>query len=998
MADNGRAAPRLEPQRRVPLDPRWWSANERERRRLARGEKKLGKAAARAEKQAGPTREALEAQFDADIAEARSRARNDKLTDEENKAGNDDVIRLKKEKERALARVDNAVQSDLDRKRTALREGASQRIDARDEARRAFGKRVGNIGKGGVAGLGVSAIGYGAFRLGEWATDQEYRNQAGENLAGRALELAERRAGGEELSSEDEEFLRSRMTAEELGELEAIASQPGPVERIGDALTEPLFPETEQKVTDWLHEPMGMEAVNRARARVGDFLFEPGFGFGNDPRAPRFSDRPPARPEGLGEPPAMAGLIPEPAPAPAPASEAAGPRPDGAAFTDDPATMLHPAGETGSYADALDDEAAFLQEQGYQGADTAVDRGAAALGLNEGATGKIDEIQSMAAGETAPGPIFSPTAERAWEEAMLVPGLARAMGWNTDEPSALTDQATGSYMMGQDLWNMGRATPQLGPLFREAGEEKTAGAQVSPAEQARIAEQRELDMADLAEPQLPTGTGAHMLSELSPEARDPQQIEEAIRGFEGQPASTPDAARLVPEPEPAARIVQPDAARLVPAEGAGLGDMGGAPNNDVDAAVENLRRADEVTNPRGQLPVDETPIEQPVDGPRGNPFSMAVEAEEAGGQPAAVLRPEGYEDPTDWRDIGQMGMDAFRRGSEVLSTPGRAIGEFLLDKPGDENSALEEGRDLVGSAIDEYGPALGNRFGELRDSFASGGIEGAFSDIGDTRAGEIYRAGAEITSWPARKGIEWVQDKFNGGEAEAAPEEVPEEEPVPAPGTGDMPEKAGINEPAAPPPGTPAGQAIVDALSQGYQEASLADDAEAAEEELNWIQRQMRDRFGWDEKERAQVVKMLAAAGSTMATTPGNAMQGISAGAGAAADAMAEDAKLQYEYDQDAYERQRQAHEDRRQAAMDALTERKTEAQIREIEAKLEEANVPEHLRDALAIQELTQFYMSEEGGGLPKEEAQKWAFSTAGKRDPNGSSGFDWASIAAGG
>jgi hypothetical protein len=118
------------------------------------------------------------------------------------------------------------------------------------------------------------------------------------------------------------------------------------------------------------------------------------------------------------------------------------------------------------------------------------------------------------------------------------------------------------------------------------------------------------------------------------------------------------------------------------------------------------------------------------------------------------------------------------------------------------------------------------------------------------------------------------------------------------------------------PSGRPAPGAVGDLnTSRERGAAGLAEDAEAAEEELNWINRQMRDKLGMtDASERAKAAEALVSFGSTLLASKGDTWQaigeGLQAGLGsvtaandeekaalaAQQDAMLEDARWRAEF------------------------------------------------------------------------------------------------------
>jgi hypothetical protein len=88
--------------------------------------------------------------------------------------------------------------------------------------------------------------------------------------------------------------------------------------------------------------------------------------------------------------------------------------------------------------------------------------------------------------------------------------------------------------------------------------------------------------------------------------------------------------------------------------------------------------------------------------------------------------------------------------------------------------------------------------------------------------------------------------------------------------------------------------------------AGLAEDAAAAEEELNWINRQMRDRLGLDASQRAKAAEALITGGAAMLASRGDGWQafgeGVQAGLGSVQAADAADAEAAFAAQQMAIE------------------------------------------------------------------------------------------------
>lgn len=79
----------------------------------------------------------------------------------------------------------------------------------------------------------------------------------------------------------------------------------------------------------------------------------------------------------------------------------------------------------------------------------------------------------------------------------------------------------------------------------------------------------------------------------------------------------------------------------------------------------------------------------------------------------------------------------------------------------------------------------------------------------------------------------------------------------------------------------------------------LAEDAEAAEEELNFLQRFMRDKLGMDTpEERQRAASALASFGATLASTPGNFLEGFSAATKAGMDTLTDEEQRALDNDQ----------------------------------------------------------------------------------------------------
>jgi hypothetical protein len=80
--------------------------------------------------------------------------------------------------------------------------------------------------------------------------------------------------------------------------------------------------------------------------------------------------------------------------------------------------------------------------------------------------------------------------------------------------------------------------------------------------------------------------------------------------------------------------------------------------------------------------------------------------------------------------------------------------------------------------------------------------------------------------------------------------------------------------------------------------AGLAEDAAAAEEELNWINRQMRDKLGLDASQRAKAADALISGGAAMLASRGDGWQafgeGVQAGLGSVQAADAADAEAAF--------------------------------------------------------------------------------------------------------
>lgn len=170
----------------------------------------------------------------------------------------------------------------------------------------------------------------------------------------------------------------------------------------------------------------------------------------------------------------------------------------------------------------------------------------------------------------------------------------------------------------------------------------------------------------------------------------------------------------------------------------------------------------------------------------------------------------------------------------------------------------------------------------------------------------------------------------------------------------------------------------------------LAEDAADAEQELNWINRQMRDRFGMDEDQRSDFSRALIAGGATLANAPGSFLQGFTQAGVSGMEAYdaagdkrnaALSASEQKEYDrlQDSLDRQRQQREDQRVAANDARDASMDGLRLAKLQAEIGAASVggkpPEK---SVMMDILTEDFMVENGGDYIKarESARKVVYN----------------------
>lgn len=137
---------------------------------------------------------------------------------------------------------------------------------------------------------------------------------------------------------------------------------------------------------------------------------------------------------------------------------------------------------------------------------------------------------------------------------------------------------------------------------------------------------------------------------------------------------------------------------------------------------------------------------------------------------------------------------------------------------------------------------------------------------------------------PQKTWWEWLTYQDPSGEGAAAPSAPAEPTPVLADG-GLAPSGGGLSMGAPVSTGSaPASSGAVGdfnaartaAKDQGS--AGLADDAAAADEQLNWINRQLRDRMGMDASQRAKAAEALISFGSTVLASRGDDWQAIGEG------------------------------------------------------------------------------------------------------------------------
>lgn len=230
-------------------------------------------------------------------------------------------------------------------------------------------------------------------------------------------------------------------------------------------------------------------------------------------------------------------------------------------------------------------------------------------------------------------------------------------------------------------------------------------------------------------------------------------------------------------------------------------------------------------------------------------------------------------------------------------------------------------------------------------------------------------------------------------------------EPPAAPGAvTPMPAQVG----AAAPGGTPGDFNN----SRGTIDAGLDADYEQAEEELNRINRFMRDRMGLDASQRRSAAAALINFGGALASTPGNFLQGFAQAGVAGLEGFRDEEDRQTAEEDRAYQRQRDADADRRADAMFALraqelaqrtgiSQREAEIQLRrldlegrmlDIELDRLENPPPEPLEISRDVQEYYDWVDAFVAQGASLEEARQRALEQV-----SGGSNELVAAIAAG-
>ena len=153
------------------------------------------------------------------------------------------------------------------------------------------------------------------------------------------------------------------------------------------------------------------------------------------------------------------------------------------------------------------------------------------------------------------------------------------------------------------------------------------------------------------------------------------------------------------------------------------------------------------------------------------------------------------------------------------------------------------------------------------------------------------------------------------------------------------------------------------------QRGKSIEDDQDEEEQLNWINRQMRDRFGMDAEQREKAANALISFGGGLASTPGNFLTGFAVAGRDALDAYNETDQRMFEEGLLLQEEQRRAAADRRQASLDKLKEEEVPDTVRYFA-----------LRDALLS-----------SGDYTQEEADDIARAAVGWRAaPRASEGLD--------
>jgi hypothetical protein len=295
----------------------------------------------------------------------------------------------------------------------------------------------------------------------------------------------------------------------------------------------------------------------------------------------------------------------------------------------------------------------------------------------------------------------------------------------------------------------------------------------------------------------------------------------------------------------------------------------------LERIIRDITQSDEVTHPSGQQPKRATP---------GETVGRWAGRAESGMMGLAGINPA--------------------EGGDVIDAP-PATQEELAATVEPDAGGLGWGSDLRKRFDDRIG--TGSWFGSpsLANARENLGVVGGLGRdfVRETFVPETWNIGRLKYPNPL-KDVPEVYDWALGAGDDAAAEAAPIETAAPGTTTGAA---AGTDNPGnmrASRTGDPAG---------------LADDAEAAEEELNWINRQMRDRFGMDKSERGRAAQALIRAGTAWAQSPGSVFEGFNAGAGAGLEAWQGLEAQEYQRAQDVLDRD---VKDRTLAAQERLRER----------------------------------------------------------------------------